>query len=59
MSKLEARKGWLANGGMEKLAEAIRGRKLKRNQTQNGTHPHLGDTRLSVIKNHFTSITVY
>ena len=33
------------DSGKEKLPEMAIGRNLERNQTQQGTHPHLGDNR--------------
>ncbi len=33
------------DGGKEKLPKMLRGRNLERNQTQKGTHPHLGNNR--------------
>ena len=35
------------DSGKEKLPEMVIGRNLKRNQTQQGTHPHLGETESS------------
>ena len=35
------------DSGKEKLPEMVIGRNLERNQTQQGTHPHLGETESS------------